>query len=228
MKKGLILLLIVVIIVAVAAFFIVNNNKNSNQQEENKTTLSENENSKENSSDLNENNNALNNENDDAYGNSTIYRISIVDKEDYDLYYTSFETEKIFADSINIEENNGKVTILLSETDLNDYLIGDSSVEYEKEYNVENAGNVKEIFMGEVGQDWDYPLVFLIQEDGTVRGVDIEEGYKTGNFVAKTISGLDNLEKFEQVSVSKPDDSGYNSVVAITKDEEIFEILPNN
>ena len=58
--------------------------------------------------------------------------------------------------------------------------------------------------------------------------VDIEEGYKTGNFVAKTISGLDNLEKFEQVSVSKPDDSGYNSVVAITKDGEIFEILPNN
>lgn len=69
-----------------------------------------------------------------------------------------------------------------------------------------------------------YPLVFLLQKDGTVRGIDMEAGYKTGEFIAKDILELEDIDGFEQVSVAYPNDSGYNGVVAITEDGLVYEI----
>lgn len=61
-------------------------------------------------------------------------------------------------------------------------------------------------------------------KDGTVKGVDIENGYNTSNFIAETISGLKDVQKIEQANASRPDDSGYACVVAILNDESVYEI----
>lgn len=74
------------------------------------------------------------------------------------------------------------------------------------------------------GQDWDYPLIFILQKDGTVKGIDMENGYKTGEFIAKNISELKNVDRFEQVDVTPQNNSGYYAVVAITKDNLVYEV----
>ena len=49
-------------------------------------------------------------------------------------------------------------------------------------------------------------------------------GYKTGEFIAKSISGLEHVEKIEQADVFLVNDSGYIAVVATTKDGAMYEI----
>lgn len=61
-------------------------------------------------------------------------------------------------------------------------------------------------------------------KDGTVKGVDIENGYNTSNFIVETISGLKDVQKIEQANASRPDDSGYACVVVILNDESVYEI----
>lgn len=228
MKKGLIILLVIVIIIAIIAVVAVNSNNNS-EQEKNTNTTSENvantENSVRNSV---KTDNEVSNETGAGYENDGTYTVREIDEEDYDSYYTPVETDDVYADSIDIEENDGEVTITFSDTELNEYLLDNSNgIEYDTEYTVSNCGDVDSIFVGEEGQDWNYPLVLLLQKDGTVKGIDMEEGYKTGKFVAKDISELEDIESFEQVSVAYPDDSGYNGVVAIAEDGSVYEISAN-
>ena len=47
------------------------------------------------------------------------------------------------------------------------------------------------------------------------------------NTIAKNISELKDVTEFKQVSVSLPNDSGYNAVVAITKDGMVYEVGAN-
>ena len=47
-------------------------------------------------------------------------------------------------------------------------------------------------------------------------------GYKTGEFIAKSISGLEHVEKIEQADVFLVNDSGYIAVVATTKDGAMY------
>ena len=225
MKKGLIILLVVIILVAVIAFVVINNN-NASEQSDNTNTVSENVDNSENvTRNSIESDNEVLNETGAEYENDGTYTVSEVDEDDYNSYYTVEETDETYADSFDIEENGDELTIIFYDTELNEYLLGDDDgIEYDTEYTVTNSGDIEAIFVGEEGQDWNYPLVLLLQTDGTVKGIDMEEGYKAGEFIAKDITELEDIESFEQVSVAYPDDSGYRGVVAIAEDGTVYEI----
>ena len=103
----------------------------------------------------------------------------------------------------------------------------EKEVDYNKEYTIinVNAKDVKDIFYGTEGHEVGYPSVFILLNDGTVKGIDTKKGYRTGSFAASNISGLKDVEKIEQADVTPLNDSGYEAIVAITKDNSKYEIL---
>lgn len=226
MKKIIIGVLILLIIGVVAYVFVNYDNQSLKINEENITQNTTKNNNVENSSqDIEqiETENIVNNEDEEK-----VWDIKKVNRVDFNNNYTIEEQYKIINEKyFKINKQGEKLTITLIDSDENDNLLGDTSgLEYKKEYiiNNSNAKNIKSIFCGGEGQDLMYPLVFLLQQDGTVQGIDIESGYKTGNFVAKNISELKDVEKIEQASVTPKDDSGYTAVVAITKDDTVYEL----
>ena len=86
------------------------------------------------------------------------------------------------------------------------------------------AEDIDKIFVGGEGQELVYPNIYLLAKDGSVKGIDVKEGYEEGTFTAYDISGLKNVESIDQVSVAKPNDSGYEAIVASTKDNEYYEL----
>lgn len=213
MKKVLIFCLAIILVVI--AFIVINNN--DSEQLDDTNSVSENS---------TESEDEVSNETETSYENDGTFVVTEVDGDDYDLYYTIVETDEEYAESFDfIIENNEELTITFYDTELNEYLIEDSDViEYNTEYTVINSGDIEYIFVGEVGQDLNYPLVLLLQTDGTVKAIDMRDGYLTGEFIAKDLTELENIESFEQVSISYPEDSGYYGVVAISEDGLIYEI----
>lgn len=225
---------------AFIVFSVLNNNNNNNNKDIN-SEITEN-NVTDNSSNTNEQNDMINNdvqesnnesvnqdETSNDYDDGT-FRVRQIDNETYRSYYEILEEEKIAKDSVNIEEQGDNLTITIVKNNLNDMLFEHGSeISYDTQYNISNisASDVENIFYGMEGQDWDYPLVFILQKNGNVKGIDMEHGYKTGEFIAKNISELKDVTEFKQVSVSLPNDSGYNAVVAITKDGMVYEVGAN-
>ena len=187
------------------------NNNNENLNEQNNSNINEN------SSNMNE----IKKEN-----SFEIYKI---DSEDFKNSYTIVEPYEIITENyFNVKKQNDNVVISLIDSKQNQELLQDkeSGLTYNKEYIISNieAKDVVDIFYGGEGQELNYPLVFFLQKDGTVKGIDIEYGYNTGNFIAEDIPEIKNVEKIEQADVTRINDSGYVAVVAITKDNEAYEI----
>ena len=162
--------------------------------------------------------------------NDGTFIIKKIKNEEYMQNYKAVEVPNAAKDCISIKEDDDHLMLHLIQSDTNEYLLeGENGVAYDKEYQISNitAENVKSIFYGVQGQDIGYPLVFIIQKDNTVKGIDIEYGYRTGNFISMELSELTNIDKFEQADVTPPNDSGYMAVVAITKDGEIYEVQRN-
>ena len=231
--KKVILIILIILLVACGGFIIYyiydsrdieqeNNNEvsnvNTNVNNDNSinnvnTTVENNEDSSENST---------SNENDDG-----TFQVREVEKEDYNSYYKVVEIPDVAKNCVSVEKQDDNLVISLIESDTNEMLLErENDVIYNKKYTVSNvnAKDVKSIFYGVEGQDVGYPLVFLLQNDGTVKGIDIEYGYQTGNFIAKNISGIENIDKFEQVDVTPPNDSGFMGVVAITENNSVYVI----
>lgn len=184
----------------------------------------------------NNNNNNSNNNNSNSSNNNVLNvdtskkKFEIVKVKEND-FKNNYEIEKPFEiiskDYLSIEKEDNNVVIILVESTQNKELLkNNKNVILNKKYTIENvsAEEVNKIFCGGEGQDLMYPVVYLLLNDGTVKGIDIEDGYNTGKFKAEIISGLENVQKIEQTSVTPPDDSGYEAVVAITKDETVYEI----
>lgn len=225
MKKVIIGVLILLIIGVIAYVFVNYDNQSLKTNTENTAqNTTENTNVENSSKDI-EQGETENIANEDE---EKTWEIKKVNNTDFNNNYTIEEQYKIINEKyFNIKKQGEKLTITLIDSDENDNLLGDTSgLEYNKEYVIKNsnANNIKSIFCGGEGQDLMYPLVFLLQQDGTVQGIDIESGYKTGNFVAKNISELKDVEKIEQASVTPKDDSGYVAVIAITKDDTVYEL----
>lgn len=166
----------------------------------------------------------IDDKNDEDYGNFGLRKI---DKESFDSEYTIVhgEYDTIFKEWFVIGQENNDLTITIIESDANKYL-SEKAVNYNEKYIIKNIdlNDIESVFCGVEGQDIYYPSVFILQKDGTVKGVDTEYGYKTGEFIAKRISELDQVEKIEQADVFLVNDSGYIAVVATTKDGEMYEI----
>ena len=156
------------------------------------------------------------------------FEIVKVKEDDFKNYYEIEEQYEIINKQyFNIDIENTNVVITLIESSQNEQLLKDNNkLTYNKKYTISNvnAEDVNQIFCGGEGQDLMYPVVYLLLKDGTVKGVDIENGYNTGNFIAETISGLKDVQKIEQANASRRDDSGYACVVAILNDESVYEI----
>lgn len=225
MKKIIIGVLILLIIGVIAYVFVNYDNQSLKTNTENTAQNTTENTNVENSSQDIEQGETENIANEDE---EKIWEIKKVNNTDFNNNYTIEEQYKIINEKyFNINKQGEQLTITLIDSDENNNLLGDTSgLEYNKEYviNNSNANNIKSIFCGGEGQDLMYPLVFLLQQDGTVQGIDIESGYKTGNFVAKNISELKDVEKIEQASVTPKDDSGYVAVIAITKDDTVYEL----
>ena len=225
--KNIIIVILVLIIFVMGGFFIVkytdnnkideNNNQISNENTQNVNSNGANTQNTENMNTNNEHNNSESN-----------FKIIEIMEEDFKNNYEIEEQYEIInKEYFNIKKKDNNVVITLIESDRNNDLLNENKqVTYNKEYiiNNVNAEDVAEIFCGGEGQDLVYPVVYLLLKDGTVKGIDIENGYKTGNFNAETISGLENIQTIEQTSVTRPNDSGYEAVVAITKDGDVYEI----
>lgn len=224
--KKLILVILVLIICVIGGIFIVKykDTENANKAEENNTAISEETKTQETNTEET-NTESTGNETNNTENN---FKIIEVEDDDYKNNYEIVEQYEIInTDYFKIEKENNNIVITLIESDRNKELLNDNKqVTYNKGYiiNNVNAEDVSEIFCGGEGQDLVYPLVYLLLKDGTVKGIDIENGYNTGNFNAETIPGLENVEKIEQTSVTHPNDSGYVAVVAITKDGTAYEI----
>lgn len=222
-------------------FSVLNNNSKENKNDINTETLenntvnnnaynneSNNMNNSNANNDIQEINNESANQNEinNDYDDGT-FRVREIDNESFNSSYKIIEEEEVAKNSVSIEEKDNNLTIAILKTNLNESLLENGSViTYDTKYDISNinADDVDTIFYGMEGQDWDYPLIFILQKDGTVKGIDMENGYKTGEFIAKNISELKNVDRFEQVDVTPPNNSGYYAVVAITKDNLVYEV----
>lgn len=232
MKKGIIVFLIILVILC-GGFIVYYILDSRNVDQENDNTIS-NVNTEENNLINNENtNNNTAGNNDEAQGNTVdesddgTFIVRNVKNEDFDTYYKKIEVIDEAEDCVKVEKKDNKLILNLIESDTNEMLLEHGSVvSYNETYTISNvnANDVKTIFYGAEGQDIGYPLVLLLLNDGTVKGVDIQNGYQTGNFIAKNISGVENIVEFEQVDVTPPNDSGFIGVVAISKDNTIYSI----
>lgn len=241
MNKGV--LVIVILIVLFCGGFIVFTVLNNNEEDKNNinTEIIEN-NRTDNETDTNTSNDIANNyiteinnestnqnEINDEYDDGT-FRVRQIDNESFNSSYKIIEEEEVAKNSVSIEEKDNNLTIAILKTNLNESLLENgSAITYDTKYDISNinADDVDTIFYGMEGQDWDYPLIFILQKDGTVKGIDTENGYKTGEFIAKNISELKNVDRFEQVDVTPQNNSGYYAVVAITKDNLVYEVGVN-
>lgn len=160
--------------------------------------------------------------------NNEIFEVKKIDSQIYAQDYRVEEQYKIISEKyFNIEKQKDNLVISIIDSEYNDELLSrGKGVEYNKKYTINNvkSEDVKSIFTGGEGQDLIYPLVYILMKDGTIKGVDIENGYKTGKFESQIISGINNVEKINQASVSPSNDSGYEAIIAITEDEEVYEI----
>ncbi|MCI8291397.1 MAG: hypothetical protein HFJ25_04000 [Clostridia bacterium] len=157
-----------------------------------------------------------------------IFEIKKIDKDAFTSDYKIVQYQDMFFKQLfNIEKQNDNIIITIVESDMNEQLFENGKgIEYNKKYviNGVNSSDVDNIFYGVEGQALDYPLLLLLQKDGTVKGVDIKYGYIRGEFFAQDILGLENVVRIEQTDVTPVNDSGYEAVVGITKDNSIYEI----
>ena len=232
MKKGIIVILLLLVI-ACGGFIIyyLYDSREVNQNENNQiSNINTNTNVGDsiNNIDIEKNttNNQLNSSQEDTNDDGT-FIVRNVKSEDYNSYYQTMEVPEAAEDCINIEKKENTLVLNVIDSETNEMLFErGSKVSLDEKYTISNvnANDVKFIFYGVEGQDIGYPLVFLLLNDGTVKGVDIQSGYQNGNFIAKNISGLKDISKFEQVDVTPPNDSGYVGVVAISQDDTIYSI----
>lgn len=156
------------------------------------------------------------------------FNVISVESEDFENNYTVEEQmDLITEDYFVVKEDGDDVVITLVESEQNEELLDSTTtLEYDTNYIISNlsAEEVEEIFYGGEGQDLTYPVVYILLTDGTVKGINIKNGYETGEFVAETVTGLENIESIEQASVTPENDSGYEAVIAITSDESVYEI----
>lgn len=229
MKKWILVIVILIIVICGGLFiYNINNDDHSQQNTNTNSNAISNETSNTNNDISNTiSSNATENETNNA-NTDNHFRVREVSNEEFNASYEVTETgEDTVKNALTIAEQDGDLTITFKESDLNEMLFGrGKAIEYNEKYIIRNvtSDEVETIFYGMEGQDWDYPLVFLLLKDGTVKGIAMENGYKTGEFVAEDISEVNNVDRFEQVSVTPQNNSGYNAVVAITKDGSIYEI----
>lgn len=229
MKKWILVIVILIIVICGGLFIYNINNDDHSQQNMNTNSNSiSNETSNTNNDISNTiSSNATENETNNA-NTDNHFRVREVSNEEFNASYEVTKTgEDTVKNALTIAEQDDDLTITFKESDLNEMLFGrGKAIEYNEKYIIRNvtSDEVETIFYGMEGQDWDYPLVFLLLKDGTVKGIAMENGYKTGEFVAEDISEVNNVDRFEQVSVTPQNNSGYNAVVAITKDGSIYEI----
>ncbi len=233
MKKGILIIVVILIIILCGGFIIYNMNRDNNSQQNSNTLSNETSNTvNEMSADNNDISNHISSNTTESDTNNentnNTFRVKEVDNDEFNASYEVIESEEdTITNALTIAEQDDDLTITFKESDLNEMLFErGNGIEYNEKYIVSNvtSDEVETIFYGMEGQDWDYPLVFILLKDGTIKGIAMENGYKTGEFVAEDISGVNNVDRFEQVSVTPQDSSGYNAVVAITEDDSIYEI----
>ena len=98
-------------------------------------------------------------------------------------------------------------------------------MKFNESYVISNisAQDVENIYYAGYGQDICDPLIiYILQKDGTVKGIDVTDGCKNGYFVADDIAGLKNVDRIENVNACQKDDSGSITIIAITKDNKIY------
>lgn len=156
------------------------------------------------------------------------FELRKIDSKEFTKNYKIEEQYKIIQEKyFKIEKQKENLVISIVESENNEELLSrGKGIECNRKYIINNvkSEDVKSVFTGGEGHDLVYPLVYILIKDGTIKGVDIENGYKTGKFEAQNISGIGNVEKINQASVSPENDSGYEAVVAITKDDTVYEI----
>lgn len=185
----------------------------------------------ENKNDL-KNDNNIQNENIEEKRYKSNFEIIEVEKQDFEANYTIVKEMDIITKKwLILEKEDKELAIKIINSKENEMLFEKGKgVNYNEKYNIENieANQVKTIFYGAEGQEIGYPLVILLKKDGTVKGVDIENGYKTGEFLAYDILELKDVIKIEQADVTRANDSGYQAVIASTKDGKVYEIRVKN
>ena len=232
MKKVIIVILLLLVILCggFIIYYLYDSrelNQNENNQISNVNANADVDDSINNSNiEQNTTNNQLNSSQEDTSDDGT-FIVRNVKTEDYNSYYKTMEVPDAATDCITIEKQGNTLVLNVIDSETNEMLFErGSKVSLDENYTISNvnANDVKFIFYGVEGQDIGYPLVFLLLNDGTVKGVDIKSGYQTGNFIAKNIYGLNDIVEFEQVDVTPPNDSGYVGVVAISQDGIIYSI----
>ena len=150
------------------------------------------------------------------------YNYSVINWWDYQAQITK--------DYYIVEKQDGKLVITIKDTEIMRGILSNLEslgIEYGKSYIIDSdidVGNINVIFYAVHGQDVSDPLiVYLIQKDGTVKGIDVGNGCKTGKFVVDDI-GLNNIERLENANCVEDGYGGAVTTVAFSKDNKIYEL----
>lgn len=129
------------------------------------------------------------------------------------------------------KENNLTITFIDSEKmkslEVGEYIRRNENLDFNESYIINNVNtqDVESIFYAAYGQDLSDPLIiYIIQKDGTVKGIDVLDCCKNGYFIADNVVGLENIDRIENVDAGQLDDSGFITVLAFTKDNKIYNL----
>ncbi len=114
---------------------------------------------------------------------------------------------------------NNEVTILIGD-DSEDLLINNSSVQVGNEYTVSGiAETIQSVYYFTV-DNYNYPILLLLGESGTLHYVDIEKAYSTGKFaISGSIKNIPEVENVYQVSVDRKGNTYRSAIISCINGE---------
>lgn len=151
----------------------------------------------------------------------------------YDTIYNWDYEAQILGSYYRVEEKENNLTITFIDSEkmksleVGEYIRRNENLDFNESYIINNVNtqDVESIFYAAYGQDLSDPLIiYIIQKDGTVKGIDVLDCCKNGYFIADNVVGLENIDRIENVDAGQLDDSGFITVLAFTKDNKIYNL----
>lgn len=121
---------------------------------------------------------------------------------------------------------NNEVTLLIG-NDSAQLITETSPLQIGAEYKVQGIeSELKAAYCFNV-DGYNYPILLLLSQNGTVTYVNTEEGYKTGNFIVSgRLSGIPEIEKIYETTVEE-DSESYSSAILVGTDGQGYEFTLN-
>lgn len=114
---------------------------------------------------------------------------------------------------------NNEITILIGD-DSSNILPTNSPIQIGSEYTVKGiAETIQAVYYFTV-DNYDYPILLLLEESGVLQYIDIEKAYQTGKFeISGTIKNIPEVENVYQTTVDENGNTYRSAVIVCTNGE---------